>query len=83
MIKKLLVAAVIGGAGLGAGAVSAAAPNCIGTTVSTNAKTFHPYGQVILAPNTPTNDLGTVGDAVAAIRAGQVDDSIYPNTCND
>ena len=82
MIKKLLVATSVVGAALGAGAVSAAAPNRIGTTVSGNAQTFHPYGQVILVPNTPTNDLGTVGDAVAAIRAGQVDDSIYPNTCN-
>jgi hypothetical protein len=82
MIKKLLVAAALAGAALGAGAVSAAPRNCIGTTVSSNARTFHPYGQVILAPSTPTNDLGTVGDAVAAIRAGQVDDSIYPNTCN-
>ena len=82
MIKKLLASVAIAGAAMGAGAVSAAAPNCIGTTVSGNAQMYHPYGQVILVPNTPTNDLGTVGDALAAIRAGQVDDSIYPNTCN-
>jgi len=84
MNKKLLIATAVAVVAFGAGveAVSAAPPNCIGTTVSGNAQTFHPYGQVVLVPNTPRNDLGTVGDAIAAIRAGQVDDSIYPNTCN-
>jgi hypothetical protein len=84
VIKKLLVATAVAGAAFGAGTASAAEPNCLGTTASTNAHTFHPFGQVILVPSTPRGeDGGTIGDAVAAIRAGQVPDSIYPNACND
>jgi len=83
-MKRLIIAgacAVTLGVALGAPAASAAAPNCIGTTVSANAVALHPYGR-FLAEVTPRNDFGTVGDAVAAVRSGQVDDLIYPNTCN-
>jgi hypothetical protein len=94
-MNKLLVRAAVAGAGvastlLGTVAISstalAAQPAvraCLGASVSAGAQLFHPYGQVVLAPNTPTGPFGKVSDAVHAIQAGLVPDSIYPNTCND
>jgi hypothetical protein len=82
MKKRIIVATVVALAGIGAGTASAAAPNCLGASASANAKLLHPYGQVVLDPNAPRNDFGTIGDAMHAVKAGQVDDSLFPNTCN-
>jgi hypothetical protein len=49
--------------------------------VSANAKELHPYGAFI-ASVTPSNFYGNLGDAVAAVRAGQVPDALYANDCN-
>jgi hypothetical protein len=88
-MRKLLVAAGVAGAsvaiGIGAGTASAAQPvvqGCVGESVSALAKTLHPYGQVVLDPNAPRNDFGTIGDAVQAFHAGQIPDEVLPNTCN-
>ena len=65
-----------------ASAAQPAEQGCLGASVSAGAQALHPYGQAVLVPNTPTGPFGKVSDAVHAIQAGQVDDSIYPNTCN-
>ena len=84
IIVATMFAAILGGIGTGtASADRPVVPGCHGESASTNARgALHPFGQVVLVPNTPRNDFGTVGDAVHAIQAGQVDDSIYPNTGN-
>jgi hypothetical protein len=85
MKKRIIVATVVALAGLGAGTASAAQPaqqGCVGASVSANAHALHPYGQVVLAPNAPRNEFGKISDAVHLVQAGQVDDSIFPNTCN-
>ena len=72
-------------AGVGAGTASAAQPvekGCFGQSVSANAHALHPYGQVLLAPNAPRSDFGKISDAVHLGKAGQLDDSILPNTRN-
>jgi hypothetical protein len=86
-MRKLLVGVAVAGAllGIGAGTASAAQPTvngCMGQSVSANAQVLHPYGQVVLAPNAPRNDFGSIGDAVQAIQAGAVPDEVFPNTCN-
>jgi hypothetical protein len=43
---------------------------------------LQPYGQVVIDPNAPRNEIGKVSDAVHAFQAGEVPDSILPNTCN-
>jgi hypothetical protein len=87
-MRKLLVVAGVAGASvaIAAGTASATQPvvrGCAGQSVSANAKALHPYGQVVLSPNAPRNDFGTVGDAVQAFHAGQFPDEVLPNTCND
>ena len=82
VVVGTLVAALIG---IGAGTASAAQPvvrGCMGQSVSANAHALHPYGQVVLKPNAPSNPFGTIGDAVHAVQAGQVPDDVFPNTCN-
>ena len=86
-MRKLLVGAVIAGALLtgSVGAASAAQPaarGCVGESISASAKALHPYGQVVLDPNAPRNPFGSIADAVHAVQAGQVPDSVFPNTCN-
>jgi len=86
-MRKLLVGAVVAGALVTAsvGAASATQPvaqGCVGESISANAKALHPYGQVVLDPNAPRNPFGKISDAVHAVQAGQVPDSVFPNTCN-
>ena len=86
-MRKLLVGGVIAGALVtgSLGAASAAQPaakGCVGESISANAQALHPYGQVVLDPNAPRSAFGTIGDAVHAVQAGQVPDSVFPNTCN-
>jgi hypothetical protein len=85
-MKKLVVGVAVAGALLGvAGSVEAGqpvVPGCVGASVSANAQATGPYGQFISSV-APRNDFGSVGDAVQAVQAGQVDDSLYWNTCND
>ena len=85
--RQIIVATAFAGvlAGIGAGTASAAQPankGCFGQSVSANAHALHPYGQVVLAPNAPRNPFGKISDAVHLVQTGQVDDSIFPNTCN-
>jgi len=79
------LAAVAVAVGVSAGTASAGQPavqGCLGATVSANAQAFHPYGQVVLVPNTPRNPAGTIGDAVHLVQAGLFPDALFPNTCN-
>jgi hypothetical protein len=79
------VAAVAVAVGVGAGTASAGQPavqGCVGESVSANARAFHPYGQVVLAPNAPRNEVGSIGDAVHLVQAGLFPDDLFPNTCN-
>jgi hypothetical protein len=87
MTKRIILATAFVGAlsGVGAGTVSAAQPanqGCVGASVSANAQALRPYGQVVLDPNAPRNEFGKVSDAVHAVQAGEVPDSIFPNSCN-
>jgi hypothetical protein len=89
-MRKLLVGCALAGAAIGgvigagpASAVKPAVKGCLGHSVSANAGALHPYGQVVLAPATPRSDLGSIGDAVRLVQTGQLDDEIFPNTCND
>jgi hypothetical protein len=89
-MRKLFVGCALAGVAIGgimgAGTASAAQPaeqGCFGQSVSANTHALHPYGQAVLAPNAPRNPFGKISDAVHLVQAGQVDDSIFPNTCND
>jgi hypothetical protein len=87
MTRRIILATALAGAliGVGAGTVSAAQPTnqgCVGASVSALAQTLQPYGQIVLDPNAPRNEIGKVSDAVHAFQAGEVPDSILPNTCN-
>ena len=87
MAKRIIVATAFAVAltGIGAGSVSAAQPTkqgCVGASVSALAQALQPLGQVVIDPSAPRNDFGKVSDAVHAFQAGEVPDSILPNTCN-
>jgi hypothetical protein len=87
-MRRLLVGVAVSASaiGVGMGTASAGQPaqqGCVGESVSANAQALHPYGQVVLAPNAPRNEFGSIADAVHLVQAGQVDDSIFPNTCNN
>jgi hypothetical protein len=87
-MKLRLAAAVAGVAlavGVTAGTASAGQPavkGCLGESVSANAQLLHPYGQVVLVPNAPRNEAGSIGDAVHLVQAGLFPDELFPNTCN-
>ncbi|HEX2382373.1 MAG TPA: hypothetical protein VHI95_07045 [Acidimicrobiales bacterium] len=86
-MRRIMVASAFAAAlvGIGAGTASAAMPvvnACLGESVAANAQALHPYGQVVLDPNAPRNEFGTIADAVHAVKAGQVPDELFPNTCN-
>jgi hypothetical protein len=85
-VQRIFVACAVAAATLtlGVGAASAAKPavaGCVGASVSANAHALHPYGSFI-SFIAPRNDFGSVGDAVHAVQAGVVPDSVYNNTCN-
>lgn len=63
---------------------AAAKPNnhaCLGVDASTGAQTLRPLGQIIsgIATTAP----GAIGEEVQLHLAGQIPDSVFPNTCND
>jgi hypothetical protein len=70
---------------LGVGAAGAATPavkGCVGASVSAAADAFHPYGRNFVSTITPRNEFGSLADGLHALQAGDVDDALYPNTCN-
>jgi hypothetical protein len=87
MRKILISCAVVAGvltAGLGtASAGEPAVQGCVGESVSANARLYHPYGTSFVDTMTPTNDFGSLGDAVQTLQAGFIPNGIgYDNTCN-
>jgi len=63
---------------------AAAKPNnqaCLGVDASTGAQVLRPYGQVI--SSIATTAAGAMGEEVQLHLAGEIPDSVFPNTCND
>ena len=87
MKKFIMSCALVASAiGISAGTAAAGKPavrGCVGESVSANAKALQPYGKNFISEVAPTNDFGTLGNAVQAVQAGGVPDDAYANTCND
>lgn len=72
------------GVALFAEPAAAAKPNnkaCLGVDASAGAQALRPYGQIIagIATSAPH----AIGEEVQLHLAGEVPDSVFPNTCND
>lgn len=86
MNKLFIISAIF--AILVSSAVFAAMPNnqaCLGKDFSGYAKAFQPFGQVLtnfVVGRTPIIQ-GGLGDEIQAHLAGNVPDSVIPNSCND
>ena len=83
-VSALMVALALA---LGMGHALAATPvqrGCVGESVSTNAQAIPRYGQLISSVATNASGVGGpgVGTEVQAVQAGQVPDTVFPNTCN-
>lgn len=84
MARRLLLAvlATILMSSIGASAVLAAEPACLGQSVSTAATAGgRDLGQLVAL--TATTSTQGVGDEVQLILAGEFPDEAFPNTCND
>ena len=87
MVKKTIVGSAVAVCAFtfGMGAASAATPavqGCVGSTFSSLATASPRLGQGVVGfAQDPTSRPG-LGDGIQALAAGQVPDTLVPNTCN-
>lgn len=82
-VSMTLAAAGLSGA-LVATPAAAAKPNnqaCLGADASAAAQALRPYGRII--SEIATSGPGVIGEEVQLHLAGEIPDSVFPNTCND
>ncbi len=80
--KLAAVAAIIASTVGVASTASAAQParqGCFGESVSNAARAFAPFGANIVAPDARQ---GLISEDVRVIKAGELPDEVFPNTCN-
>jgi len=82
-LKASIVTAVVvvmlnGGAAL---AATPANQGCLGADTSTYAKSGRSFGQLVAG--IATTGPRVIGDEVQAHLAGEIPDSVFPNSCND